>query len=195
MVLEDFLGVNAAGVYGWQPYHLPVPLSWNLGTLTSWNPLGQSKPVTGLIYLYIVMKQQQLLIFVRNISPPVQEMTIQHKQVSFKPVMFTTMACCDTRKALEWGIAPWNWPHPPQISSIYNKLSVCITTELLSHYRGKYTVAGTIKTSSFVLLSLYIPLWCCAMFCSWNWNKGFQRIIRIYFWNFWNIYLIWGKKC
>ena len=31
--------------------HCPVPLSFNLGTLTSWNPLGQSRPVTGLIYL------------------------------------------------------------------------------------------------------------------------------------------------
>jgi len=34
-------GVNAAGAYGWR-YHLPEPLSWNLGTLTSWNPLGHS---------------------------------------------------------------------------------------------------------------------------------------------------------
>ena len=51
---ENFLGVNAAGAYGWQPYHLPVPLSWNLGTLTSWNPLGHSRPVTGLIYLLLV---------------------------------------------------------------------------------------------------------------------------------------------
>ena len=47
----NFLGINAAGAYGWQPYHLPVPLSWNLGTLTSWNPLGHSRPVTGLLYL------------------------------------------------------------------------------------------------------------------------------------------------
>ena len=30
-----------------------LPLSWNLGTLTSWNPLGHSRPVTGLIYLYL----------------------------------------------------------------------------------------------------------------------------------------------
>jgi hypothetical protein len=29
-----------------------MPLSRNLGTLTSWNPLGHSRPVTGLIYLY-----------------------------------------------------------------------------------------------------------------------------------------------
>ena len=29
-----------------------MPLAWNLGTLTSWNPLGHSRPVTGLLYLY-----------------------------------------------------------------------------------------------------------------------------------------------
>jgi len=32
-------------------YHYPVPLSRNLGTLTSWNPLRPSGPVTGLLYL------------------------------------------------------------------------------------------------------------------------------------------------
>jgi len=32
-------------------YHHPVPLSYNLGTLTSWNPLGLSRPVMGLLYL------------------------------------------------------------------------------------------------------------------------------------------------
>jgi len=47
-----FLGVKAAGAQGWQPYHNTVPLSWNLGTLTSWNPLGHSRPVTGLPYLH-----------------------------------------------------------------------------------------------------------------------------------------------
>jgi len=30
-----------------------VPLSCDLGTLTSWNPLGHSRPVTGLLYLYL----------------------------------------------------------------------------------------------------------------------------------------------
>ena len=34
-------------------YHHPVPLSWNLGTLTSWNPLGLSRPVIGLLYICI----------------------------------------------------------------------------------------------------------------------------------------------
>jgi len=28
----------------------PVPLSRNLETLTSWNPLAHSRPVTGLLY-------------------------------------------------------------------------------------------------------------------------------------------------
>ena len=34
-------------------YHHPVSLSRNLGTLTSWNPLGLSRPVMGLLYLYL----------------------------------------------------------------------------------------------------------------------------------------------
>jgi len=40
-------------------YHHPVPLSWNLGTLTSWNPLGLSRPIMGLLYLYLQCKYQK----------------------------------------------------------------------------------------------------------------------------------------
>jgi len=36
-------------------YHHAVPLSWNLGTLTSWNPLGLFRPVTGLLYLLYLL--------------------------------------------------------------------------------------------------------------------------------------------
>ena len=32
-----------------------MPLSCNLGTLNSWNPLGHYRPVTGLIYPYVYM--------------------------------------------------------------------------------------------------------------------------------------------
>jgi hypothetical protein len=32
-----------------------VPLSRNLGTLTSWNPLGHPRPVTGLLYLFTTL--------------------------------------------------------------------------------------------------------------------------------------------
>jgi len=39
-------------------YHHPVLLSRNLGTLTSWNPLGHSRPATGLIYLYIFLSHR-----------------------------------------------------------------------------------------------------------------------------------------
>ena len=35
--------------------HHSVPLSRSLGTLTSWNPLGLSRPVMGLLYLYLVL--------------------------------------------------------------------------------------------------------------------------------------------
>ena len=44
---EYFLGVKAAGALRLTTYHHPVPLSRNLGTLTSWNLLGPSRPVTG----------------------------------------------------------------------------------------------------------------------------------------------------
>ena len=40
------------GIFSWQPYHHPVPLSWNLGTLTSWKSLDHTRPVKGLFYLY-----------------------------------------------------------------------------------------------------------------------------------------------
>jgi hypothetical protein len=33
--------------------NLPVPFSRSLGTLTSWNPLGHSRPVTGLLYFLL----------------------------------------------------------------------------------------------------------------------------------------------
>ena len=45
--------VKAAGAWGWQLYQHPVPLSWNLGTSTSRNPPNLSRPVMGLLYLYV----------------------------------------------------------------------------------------------------------------------------------------------
>jgi hypothetical protein len=37
-----------------------VSLSRNPGTLTSWNPLGHSSPVTGMLYLYLSLSKQML---------------------------------------------------------------------------------------------------------------------------------------
>ena len=50
---EYFLGVKSRRCVRLTTYHHPVPLSRNLGTLTSWNPLGLSRPVMGLLYLFI----------------------------------------------------------------------------------------------------------------------------------------------
>jgi len=48
---EYFLGGGKGGrCLKLTTYHHPVPLSRNLGTVTSWNPLGLSRPVMGLIY-------------------------------------------------------------------------------------------------------------------------------------------------
>jgi len=72
------LGVKAADAQGWQPYHLRVPIVLKYGSLNflepsgpvqacngialpllctnlhaSWNPLGQSRSVMGLLYLMI----------------------------------------------------------------------------------------------------------------------------------------------
>jgi hypothetical protein len=46
-------------------YYHPVPLSRNLGTLTSWNPLGHSRSVTGLLYLYLYL-YHKLLVFLSS---------------------------------------------------------------------------------------------------------------------------------
>jgi hypothetical protein len=46
-------GVKAAGAYGWQPATYMCRVSWNLGASTSWNPKGLSRPVMGMLYLYL----------------------------------------------------------------------------------------------------------------------------------------------
>ena len=52
---EYFLGGKGGPCVRLTTYHHHVPLSRNLGTSTSWNPLGPSGPVTGLIYLYVLL--------------------------------------------------------------------------------------------------------------------------------------------
>ena len=46
---EHFLGGKGGRCVRLTTCHHPVPLSRNLGNLTSWNPLGLSRPVTGLL--------------------------------------------------------------------------------------------------------------------------------------------------
>jgi hypothetical protein len=47
------VGEKGGRYVGLQTYHHPVPLSLNLGTLSSWNPPDHSRPVMGLIYRYV----------------------------------------------------------------------------------------------------------------------------------------------
>ena len=46
---EYFLGVKSGRCVRLTTYYHPVPLSRNLRTVTSWNPLGLSRPVMGLL--------------------------------------------------------------------------------------------------------------------------------------------------
>jgi len=41
-------------------YHHPVSLSRNLGALNSWNPLGLSRPVMGLLLLHALLHDRQI---------------------------------------------------------------------------------------------------------------------------------------
>ena len=50
---EYFLGGKGGRCVRLTTYHHSVPLSRNLGTLTSWNPLGPSGPVTKQLNLYL----------------------------------------------------------------------------------------------------------------------------------------------
>ena len=43
--------VKAAGAYGWQPYHLHVPIVMKSGSQNLLEPSGLSRPVMGLLYL------------------------------------------------------------------------------------------------------------------------------------------------
>ena len=52
---QYFLGVKGGRCVRLTTYHHPVPLSRNLGTLTSWNPLGSSGPLAELFLLLRVL--------------------------------------------------------------------------------------------------------------------------------------------
>jgi hypothetical protein len=43
-------------------------LSWNLGALNSWNPLDLSRPVMGLLYLYLISLDTESSIFFSSLQ-------------------------------------------------------------------------------------------------------------------------------
>jgi len=57
---ENFLGVNAAGAYGWQPYHLHVLIVLKSGSLKFLKKLGPVQVFNGIAlpdctFLYVIM--------------------------------------------------------------------------------------------------------------------------------------------
>jgi hypothetical protein len=57
--------VNAAGAQGWQPYHLHVPIVFKSGSLSLLEP---SRPVMGLLYLFILLNSSNQLIVLFEIA-------------------------------------------------------------------------------------------------------------------------------
>ena len=92
-----------------------MPLSWNLGTLTSWNTLGHSRPVIGLLYL-LYNRLMTNLILKKLISSRTKENAFG-KEVLYSIVMqwFTLHAESfvfqfDIQKYKDWDIQNYILP-------------------------------------------------------------------------------------
>ena len=46
---NNFWGVKVAGAYGWQPYHLPVPIVLKYGSLSFLEPSGSVQACNGIV--------------------------------------------------------------------------------------------------------------------------------------------------
>ena len=81
---EHFLGSKGGRCVRLRTYHHPVPLSWNLGTLTSWNPLGHSRPVTGLLYLLVIIHTTCLWRWNRKSVPKRRHIKFRRRGITQK---------------------------------------------------------------------------------------------------------------
>jgi len=81
---EYFLGGKGGRCVRLTTYYHPVPLSRNLGTLTSWNPLGHSRPVTGLLYLIYIY----IYIILSVLKFGLIELLINYFRTLFLPYFF-----------------------------------------------------------------------------------------------------------
>jgi len=61
---EYFLGVKAAGAWGWQPYHLHVPIVLKSGSLNLLEPSGPVQACNGIALPFTVIQGNQLFICV-----------------------------------------------------------------------------------------------------------------------------------
>jgi hypothetical protein len=65
-----YWGVNVAGAYGWQPYHLHVPTVWKSGSLNLLEPSGPVQACNGIAFF--IMRMQQYLWSIILTSCPSQ---------------------------------------------------------------------------------------------------------------------------
>jgi hypothetical protein len=131
-------------------------LSWNLGTLTSWNPLGHSRPVTGLLYLYYHLLS--LLMNYNGLKRWGNKVLLQGATCNFNDSTETwnnLLAISNKRnftltfrrqtadlphkrshvfwwKGLEEGRTCWHWPSLQQIHRVQRTLCLGISREVMS---------------------------------------------------------------
>ena len=78
-------------------------LSWNLGASTSWNPQGLSRPVMGLLYLYLYLNQINLVYAIPNCSFK------SHFNIIL-PYMPRSSWWCPSFKLSDWNMQIWITP-------------------------------------------------------------------------------------
>ena len=77
-------------------YHHPVPFSRNLGTLTSWNPLGLSRHVMGLLHLYLYLYES--VISTETYSSKLKGSKLKIMQKDWRNTRVGGTLCCTLRK-------------------------------------------------------------------------------------------------
>jgi hypothetical protein len=129
-----------------------VPSSRNLGTLTSWNPLGHSRPVTGLLYLLHMYptchcswvgtkpaykKRQTLHVHCKYLHTYCQS---NHRSSLIQP---TNSMVQRSKQPCNWSVnshAVWNWMVLDCISTgLWFVPKLCRTIEATSSHRISLT--------------------------------------------------------
>ena len=113
-------------------YHHPVPLSRNLGTFSSWNPLGHSRPVTGLLYLFTVFTTARRL----SLSWSTSIQTISSDPSSLKSIL---ILCCPDLEHSDRSNVYWtvhhcdSWRMKDQIDVTCNFISLLMCSTCFGH--------------------------------------------------------------
>jgi hypothetical protein len=93
-------------------YHLHVPMSRNLGALTSWNPVGLIRPVMGLVYLF--KHVTYFLDYPCRRFHSCFSSTAQQSDIRPWPAYHVCLATASLFRLLMSNICLWNPPLLPQ---------------------------------------------------------------------------------